>query len=273
MKKENLTISEIQDLVKKVISEKSEPKKELRDAYEKLKKVRKELKERGKNNSDLKKYKTTMRELADEIEEMEDEEKVEMEEGANDEVIEKNEQSEGYGTFKGLGMNENRRVIKLKESDLKRVIQRVVKESGKFTSKKKVKQLKEQDSVKVYGMDYILRMYDKVVADNIINSLEEGIDLVDQEDNFSFYKIPKYIIDNRIPTALKNGREYISDELNRMPEYPVVNESKKKSLTEAPEKDTYWVISKADRENLLKMGGEAEVIGKSATNDFSKYCR
>ena len=49
MKKENLTISEIQDLVKKVISEKSEPKKELRDAYEKLKKVRKELKERGKN--------------------------------------------------------------------------------------------------------------------------------------------------------------------------------------------------------------------------------
>ena len=150
MKKENLTISEIQDLVKKVISEKSEPKKELRDAYEKLKKVRKELKERGKNNSDLKKYKTTMRELADEIEEMEDEEKVEMQEGANDEVIEKNEQSEGYGTFKGLGMNENRRVIKLKESDLKRVIQRVVKESGKFTSKKKVKQLKEQDSVKVY---------------------------------------------------------------------------------------------------------------------------
>ena len=78
-------------------------------------------------------------------------------------------------------------------------------------------------------MDYILRMYDKVVADNIINSLEEGIDLVDQEDNFSFYKIPKYIIDNRIPTALKNGREYISDELNRMPEYPVVNESKKKA--------------------------------------------
>jgi len=184
MKKENLTISEIQNLVKKIISEKSEPKKELRDAYEKLKKVRKELKERGKNNSDLKKYKTTMRELADEIEEMEDDEKVEMDGVANDDVVEKNEQSEGYGTFKGLGMNENRKTVKLKESDLKRVIQRVVKESSKFTSKKKVKSLKE-----------------------------------------------------------------------------------------APEKDTYWVISKADRENLLKMGGEAEVIGKSATNDFSKYCR
>tara|TARA_R100001163_G_C5026080_1_gene167572 strand:- start:29 stop:442 length:414 start_codon:yes stop_codon:yes gene_type:complete len=137
MKKENLNISEIKDLVKKVISEKNDPKKELRDTYEKLKKVRKELKERGKSNSDLKKYKSTMRELADELEEMEDEEKVEMEEGAHDEVMEKNEQSEGYGTFKGLGMNEN--VVRLKESDLKRVIQRVIKESGKFSLKKKLK--------------------------------------------------------------------------------------------------------------------------------------
>ena len=78
-----------------------------------------------------------MRELADELEEIEDEEKVEMEEGAHDEVMEKNEQSEGYGTFKGLGMNEN--VVRLKESDLKRVIQRVIKESGKFSLKKKLK--------------------------------------------------------------------------------------------------------------------------------------
>ena len=226
MKKENLTISEIKDLVKKVISEKNDPKKELRDTYEKLKKVRKELKERGKSNSDLKKYKSTMRELADELEEMEDEEKVEMEEGAHDEVMEKNEQSEGYGTFKGLGMNEN--VVRLKESDLKRVIQRVIKESGKFTSNKKVKSLKEQDSVKGYGMDYILNLYDNVVTDSIMNSLEEGIDFFDQEDA-SFYKIPKYIIDNRIPNLLKNGRKFISDELNRMPEYPVVNEAKKKA--------------------------------------------
>ena len=39
MKKENLTISEIKNLVKKVISEKNDPKKELRDTYENLKKV------------------------------------------------------------------------------------------------------------------------------------------------------------------------------------------------------------------------------------------
>ena len=137
MKKENLTISEIKNLIDNIISEKKAPKKELQDTYEKLKKVRRELKERGKNNSDLKKYKATMRDLADELEEMEDEEKVEMDEETENELINKNEQSEGYGTFKGLGMNENQTIVKLKESDLKKVIQRVIKESGKFTTKKK----------------------------------------------------------------------------------------------------------------------------------------
>ena len=44
-------------------------------------------------------------------------------------------------------------------------------------------------------------------------------------------------------------------------------------LNEEPEKDTYWMITKANRENLIKMGGTAEEIGKSATNNFKKYCK
>jgi len=44
-------------------------------------------------------------------------------------------------------------------------------------------------------------------------------------------------------------------------------------LKEEPEKDTYWMITKANRDNLIKMGGTAEEIGKSATNDFKKYCK
>ena len=43
-------------------------------------------------------------------------------------------------------------------------------------------------------------------------------------------------------------------------------------LKEEPEKETYWMITKANRDNLIKMGGTAEEIGKSATNDFKKYC-
>jgi len=44
-------------------------------------------------------------------------------------------------------------------------------------------------------------------------------------------------------------------------------------LNEEPEKDTYWMITKANRNNLIKMGGTAEEIGRSATNNFKKYCK
>lgn len=46
-----------------------------------------------------------------------------------------------------------------------------------------------------------------------------------------------------------------------------------KHINEEPEKDTYWMITKANRENLIKLGGVAEEIGRSATNNFQKYCK
>jgi len=52
-----------------------------------------------------------------------------------------------------------------------------------------------------------------------------------------------------------------------------MNNLKETVLNEEPEKDTYWMITKANRENLIKMGGTAEEIGKSATNNFKKYCK
>ena len=44
-------------------------------------------------------------------------------------------------------------------------------------------------------------------------------------------------------------------------------------INEEPEKDTYWMITKANRDSLIKMGGTAEEIGKSATDNFQKYCK
>ena len=46
-----------------------------------------------------------------------------------------------------------------------------------------------------------------------------------------------------------------------------------KQINEEPEKDTYWMITKANRDNLISMGGNAAEIGKSATNNFKKYCK
>jgi len=44
-------------------------------------------------------------------------------------------------------------------------------------------------------------------------------------------------------------------------------------IKEAPEKGTYYIISKQERADLIAMGGEAKEIGDAASSDFSKYCR
>jgi len=84
---------------------------------------------------------------------------------------------------------------------------------------------------------------------------------------------------------LENGhnKQYPPQTIKLKPSENVTNSSKsfvnkmsnlKESvINEEPEKDTYWMITKANRENLIKMGGTAEEIGKSATNNFKKYCK
>jgi len=67
---------------------------------------------------------------------------------------------------------------------------------------------------------------------------------------------------------VSNNPKSFVDKMNKLQE-----QWEKVDLTEEPEKDTYWVITKANRDNLIKMGGTAEEIGRSATNNFKKYCK
>ena len=67
---------------------------------------------------------------------------------------------------------------------------------------------------------------------------------------------------------VSNNPKSFVDKMNKLQE-----QWEKVDLTEEPEKDTYWMITKANRDNLIKMGGTAEEIGKSATNNFQKYCK
>ena len=66
-----------------------------------------------------------------------------------------------------------------------------------------------------------------------------------------------------------------SDNVTKNPQDFVnkMNNLKEGIINEEPEKDTYWMITKANRDNLIKMGGTAEEIGRSATNNFKKYCK
>lgn len=52
----------------------------------------------------------------------------EMRENEETEVMEKNEKSEGHGKYFGIDENKKTKVIKLKESDLRKVIKRVIQE-------------------------------------------------------------------------------------------------------------------------------------------------
>ncbi len=69
----------------------------------------------------------------------------------------------------------------------------------------------------------------------------------------------------RPSSNVTNTSQSFVDKMSRLKE--------EKHLNEEPEKDTYWMITKANRDNLIKMGGTAEEIGRSATNNFKKYCK
>lgn len=84
---------------------------------------------------------------------------------------------------------------------------------------------------------------------------------------------------------LENGhsKEYPPKEVVLKPSENVTNSSpsfvnkmnklQEEVINEEPEKDTYWMITKANRDTLIKMDGVAGEIGKSATNNFQKYCK
>jgi len=71
------------------------------------------------------------------------------------------------------------------------------------------------------------------------------------------------------PKSFVNKMNRLKEEVS---EYKYIGDPQK-HINEEPEKDTYWMITKANRDNLIKMGGTAEEIGRSATNNFKKYCK
>ena len=95
-------------------------RQEIESAYNAVKAVKKKLRGLGKMNKDTKVLKAAARKMVDELEDLED---LDMEEEMTEEeeaTVERNEQSEGYGSWKGLGMNEG--ITKLTESDMNTVI-------------------------------------------------------------------------------------------------------------------------------------------------------
>ena len=90
---------------------------------------------------------------------------------------------------------------------------------------------------------------------------------------------------------LENWREYLDEsegapiDINKLLAMPVdqaiaimdalVDDIDNSKLLEDYENalEEKYEMAKANRDNLIKMGGTAEEIGRSATNNFQKYCK
>lgn len=133
------------------------------------------------------------------------------------------------------------RISKLKKENIKKANELL--EQGhqqKYPSKQNVP-LKPTDNVRKNTQSFVNKM------NNLKEEIEEGTRC------WKGYKKKgmKTMFGKRVPNCVK----------------------KEEVIREEPEKDTYWMITKANRENLIKLGGVAEEIGRSATNNFQKYCK
>ena len=116
-------IIELENKLRDIVSEQKADgiRQEIESAYNAVKAVKKKLRSLGKMNKETKVLKAAARKMVDELEDLED---LDMEEEMTEEeeaTVERNEQSEGYGSWQGLGMNEN--VISLSESNMNTLIE------------------------------------------------------------------------------------------------------------------------------------------------------
>ena len=128
MKQTNINLKQLNSIISTIVEEKMDAKTELKNAYDQLKRAKDALRAKGKKHGELKELTKALRKTSDEIMELDDAATDEMRENEETEVMEKNEKSEGHGKYFGIDENKKTKVIKLKESDLRKVIKRVIQE-------------------------------------------------------------------------------------------------------------------------------------------------
>ena len=137
MSKKEFTKKQLKKQLTILTEGKGDVKSELKKAYKALKNLKSLLvgHKSGEDTlsfSDLRKIKTAARHIEDIYEDMVDEEMTEKEKEQEQEVERKNEKSEGHGKMYNAlkGVNENK-TIKINQTTLKRIVERVIKEQKK----------------------------------------------------------------------------------------------------------------------------------------------
>ena len=136
MDKKEYTKKQLKKQLGMLTESKSDIKSELKKVYKALKSLKSLLvgHKSGEDTlsfSDLKKIKTAARHIEDIYEDMMDTEMTEKDREQEMEVEKKNEQSEGHGKmYNALSGIKEGKVIKMTESTLKKVVERVIKEQA-----------------------------------------------------------------------------------------------------------------------------------------------
>ena len=125
-------IKSLENTIRKVVSETKADgiRQEIEAAYDAVKAVKKKLRELGHTNGQTKVLKAAARKMVDELEDLEDMDAEEEMTETDHETVKKNEQSEGYGSWQGLGMSEN--VSNISESQLNRLIESSLRKKKTF---------------------------------------------------------------------------------------------------------------------------------------------
>ena len=156
-------IKVLENTIRDIVSEtKTEAKadgirQEIEAAYNAVKAVKKKLRGLGKMNKETKVLKAAARKMVDELEDLEDLDMEEEVSEQDEETIRKNEQSEGYGSWKGLGMEES-------------IVRSLKKDLLSFGNENGVKKLSESD------MNNLIRM--AVVKKNLVSEVDKTYSLI-----------------------------------------------------------------------------------------------
>ena len=175
MGKKEVTKKQLRKQLTMLTEAKGNIKSELKKAYMALKKLKTLLvgHKTGEDTlsfSDLKKIKNAARNIEDIYEDMVDEEMTEKEEEDSKKVEKRNEQSEGHGKmYNALTNIKEGKSIKMTESTLRRVVERVVKEQSKQLAPLAKKLTKAQ----IDAITAIFKKKESSVLDKIWNSVKD----------------------------------------------------------------------------------------------------
>ena len=131
MSQTNINLKQLNSIISNIVEEKMDVKTELKNAYDQLKRAKQALRDKGKKHGELKELTKALRKASDEIMELDDAVVDEVRENDESEVMERNEKSKSHGKYFSIDENKKTKVVKLKESDLRSVIKRVIEEQEK----------------------------------------------------------------------------------------------------------------------------------------------